>query len=128
MSLESDAWRKAIAQARAEGVAEGRRQGQQEAADAIIQHLRMRAAQHETRAGHTPVPKSQARLEGAAMALLDEADNLERVLDATRRGSATDAPPVTSEAPTSASVTQDVSAVVEGAAGAQDEGGGHSDG
>lgn len=65
---------------------EGRTEGQLQAAEAIIRRLRDRAAQFQHRAAIVVVPKSVARLEGAAMALLDEADVLERAMVTAKEG------------------------------------------
>jgi len=66
---------------------EGRREGQLQAAEAVIQRLRDRAVQCQRQAAIVVVPKSVARLEGAAMALLDEADVLERAMVTAKEAS-----------------------------------------
>lgn len=65
---------------------EGRNEGQLQAAAAIIQRLRDRAAQCQRQASIVLAPKSVVRLEGAAMALLDEADVLERAMVTAKEG------------------------------------------
>lgn len=126
MSLTEDGWRKYAAQQRAEGhaagVAEGRRL---ERADMLAWLRRLGIVSREMVSALQPgVMRAIYEVlvtvyEGGALYVARGGH-----VGMAFEGAAESAPPVAPEAPTSASVTRDVAAPAEGAAGGQDERGG----
>lgn len=120
MSKEADGWRKAIAQARAEGY--------REAIAEVMAHVdgRCESAADDIAAVQNLSEKGEdwraqyAHVLGVWLTWVE----IQTALGFTVGVQYADAPPVAPEAPTSAPVARDVAAPAEGAAGGQDERGG----